>query len=98
MEFDTKGIPIGIDRNFNYETKNIELPSGSIGFVYSDGLTSAINGEGNTYQLGRVKDILRAAPDDTAAILTRKIFDDFSEFTGSNKHSSDVSGIVFKII
>ena len=98
MEFDTKGIPIGIDRNFNYETKNIELPAGSIGFVYSDGLTSAMNSEGNTYQLGRIKDILRAAPDDTAAVLTRKIFDDFNAFTGSIRHSSDVSGIVFKIV
>ncbi|HON76851.1 MAG TPA: PP2C family protein-serine/threonine phosphatase [Spirochaetota bacterium] len=98
MEFDTKGIPIGIDRNFNYETKTIELPSGSIGFVYSDGLTSAMNSEGNAYQLGRIKDILRGASDDTAAVLTRKIFDDFKNFSEGVRHTSDVSGIVFKVV
>lgn len=95
-ELDTNGIPLGIDKGFSYESKIVQLPAGSIGFLYSDGLESALNKQGASYSTGRVKDIIRLNKDDTPAVLIRKIFTDFKNFTGDTKLLNDVSLIIFR--
>lgn len=95
-ELDTNGIPLGIDKGFSYESKIVQLPPGSIGFLYSDGLESALNMQGASYSTGRVKDIIRLSRDETPAVLIRKIFTDFKNFTGDIKLLNDVSLIIFR--
>lgn len=97
IELDTKGIPVGIERGFSYEGKTLKVGSRSIGFLYSNGLTSAFNKDGMTYSIGRVKDIIRLNREDSPAVLVRKIFNDFKNFIGDTTLLSDISLIVFRV-
>ncbi len=96
-ELDTNGIPIGIDKSFTYEVKSQQLTPGCIGFMYSNGLETALNPNGITYSTGRIKDIIRLNREETPAVLVRKIFNDFKNFIQDTRLSNDVSLIVFRI-
>ncbi|HNU91095.1 MAG TPA: SpoIIE family protein phosphatase [Spirochaetota bacterium] len=95
-DLDTKGIPVGIDKNFTYESRTISVMPGSIGILHSDGLESALGASGTPYTIGRVKDIIRLNQGDTPAMLVRKIYDDFRDFTKGGLLTTDVSLIVFR--
>ncbi len=97
-ELDTKGIPVGIDKNFAYEVKSCDVKPGQIGFLYSDGLVSALNKNGESFPVGRVKDMIRLNHNDSPAVLSRKIYEDFRVFTGDEKLMTDVSLVIFKIM
>ncbi len=96
IELDTKGIPIGIEKNFSYEVKSFKAGKSCVGFLYSDGVSSAVNEEGISYTPGRIKDIIRLNLEDTPAVLTRKIYSDFSAYTKGVKLQNDATLIVFK--
>lgn len=97
-DLDTKGIPVGIDKNFNYDAKMLSLKPGTIGFLYSDGLETATNKDGNPYSTGRIKDIIRLYQDDAPAALVKRIYDDFKNFIQDTMLSNDISLIIFRII
>lgn len=97
-ELETKGIPIGVERSFSYETKALKPLSESIGVLYSDGLVSAYNESGENYSLGRVKDIIRLNKDVMPSVLIRMIYKDFKDFVQGTKLINDISLIIMKII
>ncbi|OHD64600.1 MAG: hypothetical protein A2176_08950 [Spirochaetes bacterium RBG_13_51_14] len=90
------GVPVGVDRASKYELKSARLVPGSTGIIYSDGLVSAINPDGEPYAFDRVKELLRDGKNKTPADLTRNIFDDFNRFIKNKKQTNDVSVIIFK--
>jgi len=96
-ELDTKGIPLGIDKNFIYEMRSVKIASGGYGFIHSDGLTAAVNSGGVTYSSGRIRDLLRLNIQDSPAVLARKLYRDFTDFTEGKELMNDVSLILFRI-
>ncbi len=96
-ELDAKGVPLGIEKNFSYEIKKIKVTGDTVGFMYSDGITSAVNKNGIGFSIGRIKDLIRLNKDNTPAILARKIYMDFISFTEGAKMHSDASVLIFKI-
>ncbi len=97
VEYDAKGVPLGIEKNYSYETKKIKVTGDTFGFMYSDGITSAVNRNGIGFSIGRIKDLIRLNKDNTPAILARKIYTDFISFTKGTKMNSDASVLIFKI-
>lgn len=97
-EYDAKGVPLGIEKNYSYETKKIKVAADAVGFIYSDGITSAVNRNGIGYSIGRIKDLIRLNKDNTPAILARKIYTDFISFTEGTTMKSDASLLIFKIV
>lgn len=96
QELDAKGIPLGIDKNFIYELRSIKAPSGGYGYLFSDGLTSAMNREGAAYTAGRIRDMIRLNSAETPAILARKIYNDFTAFYTDTDLAGDVSLVIFR--
>ncbi len=96
-ELDTKGIPLGVDKNFVYEMRSIKIVSGGFGFIHSDGLISAMNKDGSAYSSGRIKDMLRLNIGDSPAVLARKLHRDFTSFTEGQEMMADVSVVLFRI-
>lgn len=97
IEYDAKGVPLGIEKNYSYEVKKIKVAGDTVGFIYSDGITTAVNRNGLTYSIGRIKDLIRLNKDNTPAILARKIYTDFISFTEGVQMKSDASILIFKI-
>ncbi len=95
-DLDITGIPVGVDKSFTYESRELHVPPGFIGLLYSDGLESALSGTGVAYTIGRIKDIIRLNLNETPAVLVRKIYTDFREFTKDTGLLQDVSVMVFR--
>jgi sigma-B regulation protein RsbU (phosphoserine phosphatase) len=97
IEHDLQNVPIGVGSEVKYSGKTIKPAPGSIGVLYSDGLISAINGEGESYSLEKIKPIIRENRGSTPAVAVRKVFEDFNDFISGKNQVCDVSLIVFKI-
>ena len=96
-EFDVEGIPIGIDMTFRYKNRILFAPVNSIGLLYSNGLASAINEQGNNYSVSRLKDIIKINKNDSPDTIVKKIYNDFNSFIHGNALLNDVSVIVFRV-
>lgn len=92
------GVPVGADKASIYESKTIRLVPGSIGVIFSNGLVSAVNANGDPYSVDRAKEIIRAGRDRIPADIARKIYDDFNQFIKDKKQINDVSVILFKYL
>jgi len=97
IDLDTKGVPIGIERGFSYESGAVKAHPDSIGVMYSNGLVNARNRDGASYTIGRVKDLIRINRGDSPAVLARRILADFEQYTDGTVLTADVSLVVFKI-
>ena len=98
IELETKGIPLGIDRNFIYETKSLKVLSGGTGFLYSDGLTSALRKEGGSLGPGSVKDMIRLNSSDSPAVIARKVYNEYMEPVDAGGMKNDLSLIIFRVV
>ncbi len=96
-EITSEGIPIGIDGHYIFKRKTMKLEPGSIGILYSDGFTSAINQEGNSYSISRVMDIVNINKHEIPSKLVQIIYKDFQEFIEKTTMVNDVSLIIFKV-
>ncbi|MBN2039109.1 MAG: serine/threonine-protein phosphatase [Spirochaetes bacterium] len=96
-EYDAEGIPLGIDIGFRYKHRTVFAPVNSIGLLYSNGLSSAFNKQGNSYSPSRLKDIIMINKDDEPAEIVKKIYNDFKSFIDDNILLNDVSIILFRM-
>ncbi|TAL38847.1 MAG: hypothetical protein EPN93_03715 [Spirochaetes bacterium] len=95
-ELDTKGIPIGLDRNFIYESKTMHVSPGSTGIIHTPGLESLLDAQGTSYSAGRIKDIVRLNKNDSPAVLVRKVLADIKQFIAGAAQSQDASLVIFR--
>ncbi len=95
-EFDAEGIPVGIDLGFGYKHRTVSAYPDSIGLFYSNGVSAAIDRNGNNYSVSRIKDIVRINKSDTPTTLAGKIYDDIKGFTEGVKLLNDITIIIFK--
>jgi sigma-B regulation protein RsbU (phosphoserine phosphatase) len=93
---DTEGLPIGIDRASAYKMKTLTLNAGDIAMLYTDGITEAMNPEGEQYSLERLSEVLRANNTKKAEELKKMIQKDLIDFTGAAKQHDDQTLVILK--
>jgi sigma-B regulation protein RsbU (phosphoserine phosphatase) len=93
---DTEGLPIGIDRGSAYGMKQLSLNAGDIAVMYTDGITEAMNPEGEQYSLERLSSVLKSNYEKKAEELKKTIQKDLSDFTGSAKQHDDQTLVILK--
>lgn len=96
-ELDTKGIPIGIEKDFIYESKEYVVKGPCIGCIYSNGITGAVNSTGQPYSIGRIKDLIRLHNSESPARIMRRISSDIDTYTSNSAVKEDISIIIFRI-
>jgi serine phosphatase RsbU (regulator of sigma subunit) len=94
VEFDAEGVPVGIDISFRYKHRSLTVPYDGIGICCSPGLSAALDRNGNSYSMDKIKDIIKKNKDDAPADLIRKIYDDFKNFSAA-KMLNDITIIIF---
>ncbi len=96
-EYSTEGIPLGTDKDYTYESKRVRIKSGSILFLYSDGISSALNKEGESYSVDRIKDIVLNNNSDSPHLMVRKIYQDLTGFVSGMKQNNDISLVLLRL-
>jgi len=90
------GVMVGALPGMKWDEYAVEMTPGSTLFVYSDGLTEAVNETGEMYEeqrlQGRLVDAGRAAASD----LLAGAFEDVDRFRGRAEQSDDMSVVVIR--
>ncbi len=98
-ELDTKeGMPIGIMESTEFANKEIQFDRGDILFLYTDGISEAMNKKHKEFGIGRVKNILLNTHEMKAAEIMSKVFDEITKFAKGAPQHDDMTLIVIKAI
>jgi sigma-B regulation protein RsbU (phosphoserine phosphatase) len=95
-QVDMEGLPIGIDRASAYHMKNVSLDPGDIAVLYTDGITEALNQEGEQYGQKRLASVVSGNYSKKAEELKNLIQKDLSDFTGFAKQHDDQTLVILK--
>ena len=64
--------------------------------LYTDGVTEAIDGEGNEFGLERMMESVRASAASGAAAIVTRLIDDVRSFVGARPQNDDVTLIAIR--
>ncbi len=92
---DLKGLPLGVSPLSNYEQLSFTLSPGQMIAVYSDGLTDAMNMEGQTYDLARIKEMLASPRAETVDAIGRNLIDSIRRFSANAPQADDQCLVLF---
>ncbi len=95
-QVDTEGLPIGIDRGSAYKMKSVAMGPGDVAILYTDGITEAMNTDGEQYTLERLAAVLSSNSAKKADELKKIIQKDLNDFTGAAKQHDDQTLVILK--
>lgn len=95
---ETGGVVMGMFPEFTFEEGHIQLRSGEIIIIYSDGVTEAENEQEDQFGEKRIKQIVRQCKHLSAQEIIEKICERVDEFTGSTEQEDDITLVALKVL
>jgi phosphoserine phosphatase RsbU/P len=86
-----KDLILGVMEDYEYTDLTMELAPGDSVFIYTDGVTEAINQAEEMYEEDRLMKLLDKAPDKHSRALVELTFDDVDKFAGSADQFDDIT-------
>lgn len=94
--FETGSMPLGVDIANAYSQHGLELHQGDCVIFYTDGVTDAVNDDGNAYGLDRFREVVLANGDLPAEALVTAVETALKEYIGQAAWFDDVTLAVVK--
>jgi phosphoserine phosphatase RsbU/P len=95
-----RGMVLGIDSGsvFDRLTNEVAVPldRDDCLILYTDGVTEAIDPEGNEFGLERMMESVRASATNGAAAVVNRLIDDLRNFVGAQPQNDDITVIVIR--
>src|SRR6185436_16859589 len=85
--------PLGVVRGHAYESASHTLRAGDGLFIYTDGVTEAVDGAGALYTEERLRAALQGAAAEPAATLVTAVMDSMNAFVGEAPRADDVAAL-----
>ena len=92
----TNGIALGVAPGWEYDEASVTLTPGETIILYTDGVTEAMNAEGEEFGLDRLRQILSESRPSAARQANSIIFDAVREFAGDTPQSDDITCLTFR--
>jgi phosphoserine phosphatase RsbU/P len=98
-ELDTDGIMLGFSKEMSgtFASKFIQLHSADKIVLFTDGITEAIDRNGNDYGIDRLLDTIRKHTDQPGAMLLDSIVADVTSFTEGARRRDDETIMIIEI-
>lgn len=90
------GVPLGLLEDPSYETATAVLEPGEALFLYTDGVTEALNAAGEELGEARVEGVLAGAGPAPARDLVEQVFAAVRSFAGPAPQSDDVTAMALR--
>ncbi len=98
-ELDTSaGMPIGIMEGAEFEIKEISFEKGDILFLYTDGISEAMNKRRKEFGVQRVKEIVLRNSEASASEVLSRVLDEISVFSRGAPQHDDMTLIIIKAV
>lgn len=103
IEFlDSKGLAIGISKPEVFDAAITEVSRsysrGDVLVFYTDGLTEALNAEGEEFGAARFEAVLKKSHDLSADEINKTVLRELSAFTGGNEPADDLTLVTIRAI
>jgi len=86
-----KSFVIGGIEDFKYESDFIKLNHGEIFFLYTDGVTEAMDPEGKLFSEGRLNNVLKEIEDKEAKEIINKVLFEINRFVKDSPQYDDIT-------
>ena len=96
-ELDKGGMVLGVESDSEYETDTVQLENGDALLFYTDGLTDAINYDGEIWGRERMLAAAMVYSCESAELMVKNILAYRRRFVGLAKQIDDTSMIVVKV-
>ena len=90
----TDGIALGIAPDLSYKQNTVTLSPGDSVIFYTDGVTEAMNSEGEEFGLDPLSEFFRTNPPENPEETTAAVFDAVNVFAGEMAQSDDITCLV----
>lgn len=94
---DADGLLMGVSGNVAFEEKQIQLQSGDVLILYTDGVTEADNGKGELFGIERLYRIIHSHHMESPQAIIDAIILDVAAFSASIPMEDDVTMVVMKL-
>jgi serine phosphatase RsbU (regulator of sigma subunit) len=85
------------DATFDYETGSHQLARGDAVFVYSDGVTEAMDPGNEFFTEKRLSDVLRALADAPPRAIVSEVIASVRDFAGTAAQADDIAAIAIRL-
>ena len=96
FQLKAKGMPVGIMDDIELEARKIALGENEILFLYTDGVTEAVNTKDEEFGTGRLQTILRRERDKPAEEIMDIMVKEIKDFAGSKEQFDDITMVVVR--
>ena len=90
--------PLGIRRSFTYATASKKLGPGDTLFLYTDGITEAMNGAGDLFDDHRLRQILEATAGSDSRHIVGAVMSSVRDFAGATPQSDDIAAMAVRLL
>ena len=91
----TGGIALGIIPGIHYQQTSTTLSPGDTIFFYTDGVTEAMNGDGEEFGVERLRNVFEPSPPTDSESATEAVFEAVHAFAGDTDQSDDITCVTF---
>ena len=81
-----------------HELLALDLAPGDVALLYTDGVTEALDGNGQMFEEERLRSVLKSSAAGSAEQILESVFESVEEFSGKAEKSDDVSAVVIKSV
>ena len=92
----TRGIALGVMPGLSYNQQSVKLEPGDTVILYTDGVTEAMNAEGEQYGLDDLRDMFSGAPPGSSEDANKAVFDAVHRFAQDTPQSDDITCLVMR--
>jgi phosphoserine phosphatase RsbU/P len=90
------GLPLFEDREFAYPSGTVQLVTGDLLFIFTDGVIEAVDDRGKEFGEGRLVPILQTAPPESAADTLKRVMTQVNTFVGYARQHDDITCLVLR--
>jgi predicted ester cyclase len=93
---DKGGPVVGVFKDAAFEEETVRLHEGDLVIVFSDGVTEAINNDGEEFGEDRLLDCVQTHRDLTPDNLLKRLFDEVRQFSADASPSDDLTAMILR--
>jgi len=91
------GLPCGIMQDYAYDADTVSLENGDILLFYTDGITEAMNSDGEVFGEERLISAVLKICDMGSDVIASGIYDELTKFTGGADQYDDMTLVIMKL-
>jgi len=92
-----KGRAIGLRRNSAYETVTLSMSPGDLLYLYSDGITEAVDMSGELFSEWRLEQALLSTSAASANVVVGAVADAVRRFVGAAQQADDITALAIRL-